>query len=59
MCAAYSVSIALYISSRNLFTACRITIDHPSDRGIPRKEFSKLTQIKCLFEIINPAISPK
>jgi len=35
------------------------TIDHPSGRGIPRKELSKLKLIKTYFEVINPAISPK
>jgi len=34
----------------------KFTIDHPSDRSIRRKEFSKLTPIKTfVFEIMNPA----
>jgi len=38
----------------------KFTIDHPSDRGIRRKEFSKLTLIKILVcEITNPAKAPK
>jgi len=35
------------------------TIDHSSDSGIRRKEFSKLTLIKTLVCEINPVKAPK